>query len=257
MKSVVVREVSSLVLVPPPPKTIAPSKQAKKQQKKKGKAQPMAKKTTVFESARDDSGNLHARYYGIITLNQTTLTVRDGEVAGKLVEVYFEVFKGILGDGKGKEEEDTPKVEVAEAADADAKGKDHKGKGAWKGKGKKSDVKEDEVEDSDAKMIAAVLSGVNRALPFAKIDENVYVPTKDSIDLTFQVRTISIWYSSRWRLIISPSFSVWKAISTPSSESPTTARLTSRFKHSTSFNKSSPIRRSVCYLCVCWKARCH
>jgi ribosome biogenesis protein MAK21 len=192
MKSVVVREVSSLVLVPPPAKVIAPSKQAKKQQKKKGKgkAPPMAKKTTVFDTARDDSGNLHARYYGIITLNQTTLTVRDGEVAGKLVEVYFEVFKGILGDGKGKEEEEPIEKDEAGASEAGKAGKEHKGKGAWKGKGKKSDPKEDEVEDSDAKMIAAVLSGVNRALPFAKIDENVYVLALIALSLHLSARLI-------------------------------------------------------------------
>jgi len=173
MKSVVVREISSLVLVPPPPKAVAPSKQKKKQQKKKGKAQPMAKKTTVFDKTADDNGNVHARYYGIITLNQTTLTQRDGDVAGKLVEVYFEVFKGILGDGKYTKEEVAEKVEVVEPEPEEGSGKDkHKGKGAWKGKGKKSDVKEDEVEDSDAKMIAAVLSGVNRALPFAKIEDS-------------------------------------------------------------------------------------
>lgn len=178
MKSVVVREISSLVLVPPPPKVVAPSKQTKKQ-KKKGKQQPMAKKTTTFDKAVDDSGNLHARYYGVITLNQTTLTQRDGEVAGKLVEVYFEVFRGILGDGKyakeeltGAEKVEVKEPEVAEGSDK-GKGKEHKGKGAWKGKGKKTDAKEDEVEDSDAKMIAAVLSGVNRALPFAKIEDSV------------------------------------------------------------------------------------
>lgn len=176
MKSVVVREISSLVLVPPPPKAVAPSKQQKKQQKKKkGKVQPMAKKTTVFDKASDDNGNVHARYYGIITLNQTTLTQRDGDVAGKLVEVYFEVFKGILGDGKyAKEEEDKP-VEVVEPEPAEGSGgakgdAKHKGKGAWKGKGKKTEA-EDVVEDSDAKMIAAVLSGVNRALPFAQIED--------------------------------------------------------------------------------------
>lgn len=175
MKAVVVREVASLVLLAPPPKstsTAAPKK-TPKGKKGKGKAPPMAKKTTAFDKIEDDNGNVHARYYGIITLNQTTLTQRDGDVAAKLIDVYFEVFRGILGDGKGKEEEQ-PKVEVVEPENEDekGKGKDHKGKGSWKGKGKKTEVKEDEVEDSDSKMIAAVLAGVNRALPFAKLNDS-------------------------------------------------------------------------------------
>lgn len=137
----------------------------------------MAKKTTLFDKTSDEQGNLHARYYGITTLNQTTLTSRDGEVAGKLVEVYFEVFRGILGDGKGKED---PKLNelaavVPEEKTDDKKDPKHKGKGNWKGKGKKTETVEDAVEDSDAKMIAAVLTGVNRAMPFAKIDDEVYV----------------------------------------------------------------------------------
>ncbi|CDZ98031.1 CAATT-binding transcription factor/60S ribosomal subunit biogenesis protein [Phaffia rhodozyma] len=188
MKSVVVREIASLVLAPAPPKPLAPKRpQQTKKGKSKGKAQPMAKKTTLFDKTADEQGNLHARYYGITTLNQTTLLSRDGEVAGKLVEVYFEVFRGILGDGNGKDDPKLDELALGPAAE-EAKEKEstdgkHKGKGNWKGKGKgkKPEAAEDAVVDSDAKMIAAVLTGVNRAMPFAKIDDNLFERHMDTL----------------------------------------------------------------------------
>jgi ribosome biogenesis protein MAK21 len=172
MKTVVVREVSSLVLAPPPPKTAEKQKQAPKKKGKggKGKGGPAAAPTG---KDRDD-GNYHARYYGLITLNQTTLTQKDGEVAGKLCEVYFEVFRGILGDGKeqDKEEKLAEKAKADEAAQNEREGKAYRNKAKGKGKGGPA---EDVVEDEDAKMIAAVLTGVNRAVPFAKIEDAAYV----------------------------------------------------------------------------------
>jgi ribosome biogenesis protein MAK21 len=169
MKTVVVREVSSLVLSPPAPKTVTPAEKAKgngggKKGKKGGS------KSTAMPVVRDD-GNYHARYYGLITLNQTTLTQKDGDVAGKLCEVYFEVFRGILGDGKAQESEEklAEKAKADEAAQNEREGKGYRNKFKGKGKGGPAD---EVVEDEDARMIAAVLTGVNRAVPFAKIEDS-------------------------------------------------------------------------------------
>lgn len=120
----------------------------------------------------------HGRYYGLITLNQMTLTQKDREVAGRLVEVYFEVFREILGEEQKKGDE-----EKAEADELDAEqmqkvtGKVEKWRGRRKGakpKGGRKQPEEELVDSAEAKLVAAVLTGVNRALPFAKLDDALF-----------------------------------------------------------------------------------
>jgi ribosome biogenesis protein MAK21 len=154
MKAVVVREVSTIVLRPIP-------KAVRQDVKGKGKAAEV-----------HDLGLEHGRYYGLITLNQITLTSRDRDLAGQLVQVYFELFREILGSGNGKP-----------AADADGEqqnklekvtGKVEKWQGRRKGtkqSRKKNAQTEEEVEQGDSKLIAAVLTGVSRALPFARLED--------------------------------------------------------------------------------------
>ncbi|GFF39696.1 uncharacterized protein C4F10.09c [Aspergillus udagawae] len=96
----------------------------------------------------------HAKYYAIITLNQTVLSLKEESVALKLLDIYFALFVALLKpvkDAKGKNQ-----------------GKFSKGK---KGKGKddpaKSQAQEEEMRD---KLVSAVLTGVNRAYPFTSSD---------------------------------------------------------------------------------------
>ncbi|KAG9123257.1 hypothetical protein FRC07_015175 [Ceratobasidium sp. 392] len=120
----------------------------------------------------------HARYYGVITLNQFTLAPGDKDIAAALVGLYFQLFEDILGKGEEPtgEEENKPKEErmyrpnAREKARQKAKGK---GKGE-KGKGPNGEAVFAETEDSNAKLIAALLTGVHRALPFAKTDTAIF-----------------------------------------------------------------------------------
>ncbi|GIK02843.1 hypothetical protein Aspvir_006905 [Aspergillus viridinutans] len=96
----------------------------------------------------------HAKYYAIITLNQTVLSLKEESVALQLLDIYFALFVALLKpvkDGKDKNQ-----------------GKFGKGK---KGKGKddpaKSQAQEEEMRD---KLVSAVLTGVNRAYPFTSSD---------------------------------------------------------------------------------------
>ena len=90
-----------------------------------------------------------------------------------MLDVYFEMFKELLGAG----EEDVDGAEDAasqEDVKTDKKGRVMDGrKGKMKGK-RKMEVKGaagfTEIEDSNSKLISAILTGVNRALPFAKLD---------------------------------------------------------------------------------------
>jgi len=172
MKSVIVREIVALVLRPPTTTTTSlPSRTGKHIRFTDADPKPRSKPAPTTEKR---GGNAHARYYATITFNQIVLTPGDREVALQLIGVYFEIFKELLGEGSEELEED---VEVVEGKEP---GKDKRGRvrdgarGKGKGKGKITEVKGAagfaEVEDAHSRLISAILTGVNRALPFAKID---------------------------------------------------------------------------------------
>ncbi|KAK8849739.1 hypothetical protein IAR55_005074 [Kwoniella newhampshirensis] len=182
MKAVVAREVSALVLKPSSTSATAqaPSSSHVRFDDDKGK------KSAAVPPKPETTG--HARYYGLITLNQITLTRKDQEVAGKMVDLYFEVFREILGNSMN-EKDDGPAEDVEEV-DQDkiekVAGKVDKWRGRRKGtrtkNGKKSALEEEElVETGEAKLVAAILTGINRALPFAKLDETMFDTYMDTL----------------------------------------------------------------------------
>jgi len=183
MKAVVVREITALVLRPlAPPSTAVPvtsnsSKHIRFAADSKAKS---TSKTTDANSTKKNGRNAHARYYATITLNQVVLTSGDREIALQLMHVYFEMFKELLGEGRGEE-----KGDIEDTGDTIAKEKegrelrvDNRGRVVDhrkdKGKGKMAETKGAagfaEIEDTYSKLVSAILTGVNRAVPFAKID---------------------------------------------------------------------------------------
>ncbi|GAA95277.1 uncharacterized protein L969DRAFT_92464 [Mixia osmundae IAM 14324] len=121
------------------------------------------------QSAKDKGpqrGGQHRRYYGMITLNQImhTRNEQGQQVADKVLEVCFDVFHELVGDT------------AEEAALPDKKDKKRK-------KGRKtSNVRP--AEDTDGKMMAAVLTGVNRAFPYASSDMTML---QSRLDLLFRI----------------------------------------------------------------------
>ena len=113
-------------------------------------------------------------------MNQIVLTPSptDREVALHLIDIYFELFQDILSSGgnyigdTAGDEGDENLLEKGGQIQKDKKGRvvvKDKGKG---GKGKETTGAAGfiEVQDSDSRLISAMLTGVNRALPFAKVE---------------------------------------------------------------------------------------
>lgn len=138
--------------------------------------------------------NSHAWYYASVTLNQIVLTpsTADRAVARTLVDMYFEMFEEILGSKHDDDDESGDEGSVRKGKKDVTEGKG-KGKDIPKGKDKKrqkrKEVKGDagfsEVEDSSSRLIGAILTGVNRALPFAQMhlssdSSAVYVPSQST-----------------------------------------------------------------------------
>lgn len=108
-----------------------------------------------------------AKYYAVITLNQTVLSIKEHEVANKLLDMYFTLFLGLLKKQKEheKEEKRVNKHGYVQG------GGSTPGKMAKKKAEKEATrafVVEDELRE---KLISAILTGVNRAFPFAKTED--------------------------------------------------------------------------------------
>ncbi|KAF8706767.1 CBF protein, partial [Rhizoctonia solani] len=134
--------------------------------------------TSLVLKKQADHTHAHARYYGVITLNQFTLGSGDKDIASALIGLYFQIFEDILG--KGEEE---PSVGNAAEEDQVLRRPNAREKARQKEKMKKKGVKGKvpgggevfaETEDSNAKLIAAIITGIHRALPFAKTDTSIF-----------------------------------------------------------------------------------
>ncbi|KAL2067084.1 hypothetical protein VTL71DRAFT_1508 [Oculimacula yallundae] len=108
----------------------------------------------------------HAKYYAINTLNQTILSGKEEEVAKMLLGIYFELFVSLLKK---------PEPKVVVGPPINRKGQVQGGGAPMGKKAKAKATKEEEAkltsEETTEKMISAVLTGVNRAFPFAKSDD--------------------------------------------------------------------------------------
>ncbi|KAF9039673.1 CBF-domain-containing protein [Hymenopellis radicata] len=183
-------------------------------------------------------GNPHVRYYATITFNQIVLTPGDREVAVKLIDLYFEIFKELLGEGSDSTSRDDKEDGEAEEVAKDHKGRvmdgrRKKGKGKWKGKDKASEVRGaagfTEVEDEHSKLISAILTGVNRALPFAKIDVGDTRLSKH-IDTLFLITHKSTFNISLQALVLIQQISSSLASSSrPSSSTSVSKSIVDRF----------------------------
>ena len=194
MKAVVVREIVALVLKPSAgPSTLFGGSTSVTRQSEHIR---FADKTNRANSRRTSGekdkkgGNAHARYYAAVTFNQVVLTPSDRIVAVTLLDVYFQMFKEILGEKDEREKEtgeegddddnDNDDNDELEDNEAPIMKTDKRGRVLDYKKGKKAKAPNlskgaagfVEVEDSSSKLISAILTGINRALPFANIDAN-------------------------------------------------------------------------------------
>ena len=111
--------------------------------------------------------SFHARYCAINTLNQTVLSVKEEYIAVKLLEIYFAMFVALL-----KRSEDTDGLHRANSKLSSKQGKiQNTARKGGRTPGKMSSgvasMSNAEVESTE-KMTSAVLTGINRALPYAK-----------------------------------------------------------------------------------------
>ncbi|KAG8839027.1 hypothetical protein FRB91_007236, partial [Serendipita sp. 411] len=199
MKSVVVRDISALVLKAP----------------FHGAPQSSGAKKLSTSNTQSGTTNTNARYYSILTCNQIVLsskTQAEKDVALKLIDIYFELFRDILGesgsgkhddnentaldshDGKGREER--RKMKIRE--NVKLKGKERVPQNSANGVVDGTDSS----SSAESKLISAILTGINRALPFAgtdsaKLDEHMDTLFRITHEASFNVSIQSLMLIQR------------------------------------------------------------
>ncbi|KAL1633130.1 RNA-binding ribosome biosynthesis protein mak21 [Diplodia intermedia] len=146
----------------------------------------------------------HAKYYAIITLNQTILSAKDPDVASKLLEIYFALFLSLLKAGQKSEVKDNKLQGGGGQAGKKAKQK-------AKAKEKEQEKAIDAASELNEKLIAGVLTGVNRAFPYAKTDD---VSFEKQLDTIFRVTHSSNFNTAIQALLLIQQISATKHYST-------------------------------------------
>ncbi|KAL6303673.1 CBF/Mak21 family-domain-containing protein, partial [Sparassis latifolia] len=246
MKAVVVREVKALIFRPAASTSAVAQAGALVEkvhthirfdddEPKGGGAQGKEKKgkaKDVTPAPLAERWNTHAWYYAAVTLNQIVLTPgeHDRGVARTLIGMYFEMFHEILGTGRGPAGGERDR-EIVQGDDG-AKSTAGKVKGKGNGKARAKEVRGEagfaEVEDASSRMVGAVLTGVNRALPFARADVDEVL--KEHIDTLFLITHTATFNISLQALLL--IFHVCSSFAPPSAsqhESSFTTALTDRF----------------------------
>ena len=229
MKNIVVREIVSLILKPRA-STAAASSIGHSELSSSTKttkivfSDPPSTSTPKppKKSSTEDKktvGTSHARYYAAITFNQIVLStsLADRDVARELINIYFELFKDILG----KDDVDSKDVtkDVSKTKQTTSKTRSEQ-----QGKEVKGDAGFTELEDSDSRLISAILTGVNRALPFAKLDTDD-PRFKKHLDTLFLVTHKSTFNITLQALLLIQQISVTTSLTSSSSARSITDRF--------------------------------
>ena len=109
-----------------------------------------------------------ARYYAVTFLNQIMLTQKDVQVADKLIHLYFSVFQAIVKTLKKDKEESDNKLKRKK------KPRTFRKQVLVTSKSSHASSSLVSVDSVNSKMMASLLTGVNRAFPFAKMDSKLY-----------------------------------------------------------------------------------
>lgn len=143
--------------------------------------------------------SLHAKYYATITLNQTVLSGKEESVARKLLDIYFNLFIQIL---------ESPEIGNAAATVVNGitinkKGEVQGGGGPGGKKAQKRLAEKAKAttvdEDLREKMLSAVLTGINRAIPFTNAKDESF---DKHLDILFRVTHSSNFNTSIQALML-------------------------------------------------------
>lgn len=164
-----------------------------------------AMKTIVIKTIEEQvllrpGQTVRTKYYAVNTLNQTILSMKEPQIADSLIRIYFDLFVTLLKIGA-----------LGSIGEPDAP----KGKGGrWKPPPTETEAaaaKSGAVPDTETaeKMVSAILTGVNRAVPFSNTDD---ATLEGHLDTLFRITHSSNFNTAIQALMLVQQLSVAKHI---------------------------------------------
>ena len=115
--------------------------------------------------------SLHGKYYATVTLNQTALSASEEDVAQKLLSIYFGVFSTLLKTSE------VPTPDLVKAPNSTSRGQRQQRK-------KPINSGQAQTDELREKLTSALLTGVNRAYPYADAAHKNF---EEQLDTLFKI----------------------------------------------------------------------
>ena len=168
MKTVIIREMTALIMRPTPLLSLSTPQPHTHDRFPSG---------SRYETKREKKAWLaHARYYAAITFNQIVLSTSEADrgAVRTLIDVYFQLFREVVDEQEPQSVDDVvPIAEGTKVMRTKKNPKEHRAH-SRKSKQVRGAAGFAEVQDSNTKLLGAILTGINRALPYAQLKgENV------------------------------------------------------------------------------------
>lgn len=107
--------------------------------------------------------NIRAKYYAVNTLNQTILSSKEPQIADSLLNIYFGMFVSLLKSGD---------LGQIDGTSTEPKPKSKKRRRTSQPSQKPEEVALTGEKEAAEKLTSAILTGINRAVPFSETDSS-------------------------------------------------------------------------------------
>lgn len=149
-------------------------------------AHPAMKKIivdAVTDMGLQKQNDYHSQYYLILTLNQTILSKKEVELADSLVKTYFSLFEKLLVETAPalKDEKEDKSLGKLEFGRKNNRKSFKKGKKGGKSVKVQEKTEEEVIEEKSSKMFSAILTGLNRAMPFSELPSEIYTKHMETL----------------------------------------------------------------------------
>ncbi|KAI6087047.1 CBF-domain-containing protein [Hypoxylon rubiginosum] len=148
--------------------------------------------------------HIRAKYYAINTLNQTILSTKEPQIADSLLNIYFDLFVALLKSGELNQHDGTSEVSK----------KDKRRKQKKPSEPKKGDDKDQAAlvdREAAEKLVSAILTGVNRAVPFSQAEQSTL---EKHLDTLFRITHSSNFNTSIQALMLIQQLSASRHLAT-------------------------------------------
>ncbi|KAK9456253.1 CBF/Mak21 family-domain-containing protein [Dipodascopsis uninucleata] len=123
----------------------------------------------------------HAKYYSMITLNQTIITARDNDLANTLISIYFKMFELLITESKNIKDKQISAKKVKKGRWKSNKKTEQKSNKTTNLQGKDKDISSEALEEANMRMFSAILTGLNRVFPYSSLDGEVFKQHLESV----------------------------------------------------------------------------